>query len=337
MELKIRNPYRVVGDLSCFLRLYCRQPNAYYASPKRNVLNSAVSLAARVWGFRKLTRAAHRFFPVECGDGRGFTARDTNSQYHSIYFDAYRDAYEPDVTSALECFLNAGDVFVDVGSNWGHHTFYAVLEKGASAVAFEPNPIVGDDLARVAGELGVSDRVTLHRAGVSDGEGTLRLSQNYFESGVASIDDSFAAERKSEKLISVCHRVLGLKPIVNEVPVVTLDSLALDRIDLMKVDAEGVELAVFRGGRDTIARLRPRICFEFHSADLSTYDPFERFFADLDYTLYEIAAEKKPSSPGVFDVALSPIAGPSLVAHRQYNIIAMPNEADPPDGAPTPD
>src|SRR5262249_3119986 len=42
-----------------------------------------------------------------------------------------------------------------------------------------------------------------------------------------------------------------------EVPVITIDSLNLPRCDFLKIDVEGMELAVLRGARQTIEKCRP--------------------------------------------------------------------------------
>ena len=43
---------------------------------------------------------------------------------------------------------------------------------------------------------------------------------------------------------------------------ITLDSLKLERLDFMKVDVEGYELNVLKGGEETIKRYRPVIWCE---------------------------------------------------------------------------
>ena len=47
-----------------------------------------------------------------------------------------------------------------------------------------------------------------------------------------------------------------------------MDALAreLTRLDLVKIDAEGAEVAIIAGMRETIARFRPKILLEFNAA-----------------------------------------------------------------------
>ena len=47
------------------------------------------------------------------------------------------------------------------------------------------------------------------------------------------------------------------------VSVITIDSLGLDRLDLIKIDAEGMEMEVLQGAEQTIGRCRPVIYAEW--------------------------------------------------------------------------
>ena len=60
----------------------------------------------------------------------------------------------------------------------------------------------------------------------------------------------------------------------------------------MKIDAEGAEIAILRGARDSINKFKPYICFEYHSGDLQGLSEFSNFFAGLDYVMYKINVEK---------------------------------------------
>jgi hypothetical protein len=47
-----------------------------------------------------------------------------------------------------------------------------------------------------------------------------------------------------------------------DIPMITLDSLALDEVDFIKADCEGFELFALRGAVDTILRCKPVIIVE---------------------------------------------------------------------------
>jgi hypothetical protein len=74
------------------------------------------------------------------------------------------------------------------------------------------------------------------------------------------------------------------------VPVRTLDSYNFPCVDVMKIDAEGMELPVLRGGAATIQRHHPKILIEHVKVGIDNltkqleafgYDHFEDLGGDL--------------------------------------------------------
>jgi FkbM family methyltransferase len=68
------------------------------------------------------------------------------------------------------------------------------------------------------------------------------------------------------------------------VPLLTIDSLSLDRCDFMKVDVEGMELDVLKGAAHTLERFRPRLYVENDRPENSP--SLIRHLLALDYRLY---------------------------------------------------
>src|ERR1051326_7304915 len=96
----------------------------------------------------------------------------------------------------------------------------------------------------------------------------------------------------------------------------TLDVIAaeqkLDRLDLVKIDAEGFEWPILQGAQTTIARFRPYIVFEFDQAYAARGRDSGRLFADFfqrhNYRLFAVGRnwaelidnEKWPSNANIF-------------------------------------
>jgi FkbM family methyltransferase len=66
-----------------------------------------------------------------------------------------------------------------------------------------------------------------------------------------------------------------------DVPAITLDSLELADVDFVKIDTEGAEARILRGGMATIKRWRPKLVIEYHSAELLT--ECQGLLGTLDY------------------------------------------------------
>lgn len=84
------------------------------------------------------------------------------------------------------------------------------------------------------------------------------------------------------------------KMITKKVQMLTLDELAsehqINRCEFMKVDIEGSEYFMFKGGRNFISKCRPVIQFEYNSYWLHqnkiSFNDFYQFFNELNYEFY---------------------------------------------------
>lgn len=172
-------------------------------------------------------------------------------------------------------------VVFDVGANEGEYSA-EVLKYAANAeiYAFEPHPITFNKLtANLA-----STPVHLTNAGLGREEGTLQLFD------YADNDGSSHASVYQEIIKSI-HKGT---PVCHEIQIVTLDgfvdSLGLPKIDLLKIDVEGHELAVLQGAERTIRAGRIAIIqFEFNETNVISRTFFKDFWDFLpEYNFYRL-------------------------------------------------
>lgn len=126
--------------------------------------------------------------------------------------------------------LRPTDLFVDVGANIGSYTILASGAAGARTIAVEPIPATFRNLLRNVRLNGLDDIVRCEQLGLSDTRGTLRFTDH---------------------LDTVNHIIADDDPGVGiAVPVTTLDELTgADVPAVVKIDVEGYELSVLRGGQ----------------------------------------------------------------------------------------
>jgi FkbM family methyltransferase len=160
--------------------------------------------------------------------------------------------WEKHVRDALAFHLPERGLFVDVGANIGYHTLYLACSRPAArVVAFEPNPLVRAQLEANVRSSGCGN-VVVRSCALGDRAGTASL---------------FAQdERDYNRGRSSLQRNLDLGRAVAAVPVEcrTLDELFPDeRVDLIKLDTQGTELAVLAGAQQLIRRCRPIVVLEF--------------------------------------------------------------------------
>lgn len=152
-------------------------------------------------------------------------------------FDGVLDAIE---IAFIDVSLGAARCFYDIGANNGLYTYAALSHPSFDGAvhAFEPGAAVFADLKRALATFGQAERAHLHEFALSDRDATLRLSTPK-ASNFAAIGESGA-------------------PVAAR----RLDGLSLPDPDLIKIDVENHEAAVFRGGAEMIARAKPAILFE---------------------------------------------------------------------------
>jgi FkbM family methyltransferase len=253
--------------------------------------------------------------------GKQFRARSTNSQFHSIYFHNFCKSYEPDVYGAIEVFLPEGGTMIDIGSNWGHHTFVAATLKNANVFAFEPNTNVFNDLSRIVTDLNLEQRVSIYNVGLGSENSDLVLTQGGFESGIGSVDETFIYQRFMNEhwLVRLFDKWTLKKTIVQKVKIKLLDDYfdsKTNTVDLIKLDCEGMELSALKGAVALLERDKPVIVFEIITDEsCSNYHQFCDFFGSLGYELFEIITDL---DAGDWDIKIVKI----LLPKTQYNLLA---------------
>ncbi len=143
--------------------------------------------------------------------------------------------------------LAPGDIAIEVGANIGAHTVYLAQLVGPTGrvYAFEPQRVVFQLLcANIA--LNEAFNVRSFQAGAGAQAGCLNVPDvNYHAAGSNFGGVSF------------------LEPVEGEaVPLITLDSLSLPSLRLLKIDVEGMEAQVLEGARGLIRRHRPVLYVE---------------------------------------------------------------------------
>lgn len=159
--------------------------------------------------------------------------------------------YERETLRAIAPFAGRGAVVVDVGASFGVYT--AVLARrvgaGGRVHAFEPQPAVFELLAR---RFRSNPAVRVVNAALSDASGSALFVVPTLASAVP------------ETALGSLSRGADGQPVAGSTAVTTLDDYCaeLDRLDFVKVDAEGWDLDVLRGGSKTLTRLRPVVQVE---------------------------------------------------------------------------
>jgi len=202
------------------------------------------------WAFAHPEKAI-LFINDFCGD-LNFYCDLSEHMGSQIYF---RGSYSGDQLTVLLELLTPDAIFVDAGANQGEFTVCAAgaLPRG-QVFSFEPVAKVRERLERNVQANGF-DNVTIYEVGLSDAEQDdvpIFGAQSKFADGTQHIGlpTLFDMNGRSEQL-----DVVNLRRLDDILP-------EGQRIDVIKVDVEGAELAVLRGAETTILREKPAIIFE---------------------------------------------------------------------------
>lgn len=158
---------------------------------------------------------------------------------------------------------------LDIGGNWGQSIeAFRRTVPSARIVSFEPNNFLADRLARRYAR--ANSKIAVERFALSDTTGHFDLHipryHNYIYDGLASLDRSEAENWfTAKRFAGFDHRKLVIDTV--RVETRTLDSFGLSP-DIVKIDVQGAEERVVKGGAATFAAHRPITIMECPSASL---------------------------------------------------------------------
>jgi len=160
-------------------------------------------------------------------------------------------------------FVDKKSIVVDIGAHIG--TFAVpIAAEVEKVIAFEPSHEAYALLSRNASQNEASLQLINKALGREEGSGTL-LVRNASNAGANTL-------------------ITG-----GDIPVTMLDE-EVERANFIKIDVEGMELEVLRGGTRLIERARPVVVFEVNLSQLRAHNTspraLEQFFTERGYRLY---------------------------------------------------
>jgi len=174
----------------------------------------------------------------------------------------FGDSLEPELCY-LQHFLGAGQVFVDIGANVGVFTVKAAKEVGEGGLVIAVEPFI-ETAFRLSNNIRANGYSNVRIRNFCIGSHT-EHARLYLNKGKPN---SFSVVRNCD---ADSISVLSL----------SLDDLCrwekLERLDYLKIDAEGAEAAVLEGGQETIRRFKPIVQVEVTICDSSLGLNYRRF------------------------------------------------------------
>ena len=207
---------------------------------------------------------------------------------------------------AMRSLLRPGDVAIDAGANIGLISLVAAVAVGQDGhvIACEPSPGTAAIL-RSNVERNRFERIDVRQVAVAERAGSLPMHVFAPGSGVSSFAPADS----------------GTGDLV-EVPVATLDELAgdlIDRVRVVKIDVEGAEVRALRGASGLLQRVRPDFIVEVEPDHLarqgSSIEELRLIFEDAGYVGCSIEGAR-----------LEPLSGPWHRPTGDPNIVVRPRD-----------
>jgi FkbM family methyltransferase len=193
----------------------------------------------------------------------------------------YEDYYEAANYTFLQKQLKPGMQVLDIGAHIGLFSVCSsqLVGPAGKTICFEPTPGTFSVLTKTL-QLNHCDNVIPVQAAVSDKEG----KATFYISHTAGCNSNSLVKNKSEKELA------GY-----EVQLVTIDSI-IDKYSykpsLIKIDAEGAEFDVLKGGLSTFGKYKPVLILSLHPQFiLQKGDSLEDIWNLLQSQRYEVKLE----------------------------------------------
>jgi FkbM family methyltransferase len=178
-------------------------------------------------------------------------AHDDMPAYYTLLEVFYHKVYDRDFVK-----VEKGDVVVDIGANIGMFSVYSQNFYPSRVIAIEPGPKQYECLVK---NTSIYPNVETYEFAAAEETG--KASFILSEMGVTNrLDNHFDYENRIDDYVIEKIEVDTVN--INEI----ISDLKLEKIDFLKVDCEGAELAIFRAlDKDYLKNKVKKIALEYHS------------------------------------------------------------------------
>lgn len=212
--------------------------------------------------------------------------------------------------AVFHTLLNADDNVIEVGSNIGLHAVpIAKKIPQGKLLCFEPQRIIFQQLCCNLA-LNNLTNVDSYRLGVGEQNETLAIERSNYDTawnyGSFSLDKGFSTEGSFNGSVEK-----------ERLDVVNLDDFPavaeLDRLALLKIDAEGFDIKVLNGAEKTIKRLQPAIFIE---VKFNTAGEILQKLQALQYRVFWVASRRYQQN--------NFYRAPQVESGVDFNFLALP-------------
>jgi len=199
--------------------------------------------------------------------------------------------YELDLIQAFYNKLMCGTknpVFLDIGANTGSFSLLPTVDKNIKCYTFEPNPIAYSVLEENVRGNGISDNVEIYNKGVwsSETKLPLKVPVDNGDSGLSTFGCTPLRFKYGNKTGAYREFVVDCVTIDGFVDENNID------VDAIKIDTEGSELEILRGGRNTLLSQKPLLLLEYDDKNTEQFgynrDEIKSLLVEFGYEVFQL-------------------------------------------------
>lgn len=198
-------------------------------------------------------------------------------------FDADEVDFVLQLLERRRSYFGDGLVAIDCGANLGVHTveWARAMHGWGSVIAFEAQERI---FYALAGNITLNNcfnaRAVWAAVGAADGSLRIPVPDYLVPSSFGSLE---LRQKAGTEFIG--QPIDYSDAATQSVQMVALDSLALARLDFIKIDIEGMEIEALQGARASIARCKPMLLIEKIKSDEAALN---RFVTELGYVVFPL-------------------------------------------------
>ena len=216
---------------------------------------------------------------VRCRGGIEISTHDPRDvMFRELWLHGH---YQDDVLVALANLLKPGQVFWDIGANFGLMSLWVERQFAGAVktVAFEPAPTVAATLRRNV-ELNHARSITVEQVCLSDQPGQVKFYTSRDHSWNATLISSFASQYGEDIAIDVTATTMDAYAAAHGPP------------SAIKLDVEGAEHLVLMGGQQVLRDHDVAAVVEYNTVALAavglTPTQYLELFTKLGYRPYQM-------------------------------------------------
>lgn len=214
-----------------------------------------------------------------------------NDQYISTQI-IYKKIWEQEEINLLKSLLENirkqngdGAVFLDCGANFGMFTVEIAkhMKNWGKVYSFEPQKQIYNAMC---GTLALNNLLNVATENIALGSYIGKIKVPIFD---YSVKENYGGLELNKDVGSIRVDSRKLENLtMDEVTIRTLDSFKFERVDLIKIDVEGMELDILKGSSLILKNLKPIVFYEHQKINRkSEAEPIKEYLKSFSYTSFK--------------------------------------------------